>query len=496
MEGNMQAQEEVTNAAANQAAQTPAKGASSEADSLLLKAPSLKAPGMGYICLAAALGGLLFGFDTAVISGTISFVKTQYALNATSEGWFVSCGLLGCIIGVIACSFLSDKIGRKKVLIQSGIMFLISSVGCAFAPTFDLLVLARLIGGIGVGMASVVAPMYIAEFAPASSRGKMIACYQLAITVGILLAYFSNASVLALSKMPQTDAFLQYFLQKELWRPMFLIMGIPSAVFAIMLAAVPESPRWLFSVNRKEEAAGILSAVKGAETARDELIVMGETAAKHTDKQRSLSDPSLRLPLTIGIVLAILQQFCGINAIIYYGPKIFESAGIANTDALNSQVIIGVINVLFTFVAINNADKYGRKFLLLSGLTGIVASLVVCGALFYVHSNNSIVLLGSILTFIACFALSLGPITWIMINEIFPTEVRGKAVSLCTLILWLAVWVVGQFFPWLLEQAGPAVTFWTFAFCSSLNMLFSWKVVRETKNKSLEEMETLFVAPH
>jgi SP family arabinose:H+ symporter-like MFS transporter len=495
MDDDMPTQEKVTSEV-NSTISAQATVASSEADALLSKAPAIKSPGMNYICLAAALGGLLFGFDTAVISGTISFVKTQYVLNATSEGWFVSCGLLGCIIGVIACSFLSDRIGRKKILIWSGIMFLLSSLGCAFAPNFDLLVLARLIGGIGVGMASVVSPMYIAEFAPAATRGKMIACYQLAITVGILLAYFSNMLILSVSKIPQTDAFLKYFLQAELWRPMFLVMGIPSAAFAAMLLSVPESPRWLFSVNRKEEAAGILKTVKGNDTASQELTVMSETAAKHTGEQRSLADPSLRLPLLIGIVLAVLQQFCGINAIIYYGPRIFQSAGIAGGDALTFQVIIGVINVLFTFVAINNADKYGRKFLLLSGLTGIIASLVVCGALFFTNSNNSYVLLGSILTFIACFALSLGPITWIMINEIFPTEVRGRAVSLCTLILWLAVWVVGQFFPWLVETAGPAVTFWTFAFCSGLNMLFSWKVVRETKNKSLEEMENLFVAPH
>ena len=495
MEDNMQAKEAVSQGVNSVQAQSSL--AASEAESLISKAPQgKKYPSMGFICLAAAIAGLLFGFDTAVISGTIAFVTKQYSLTTGSEGWFVSCGLLGCIIGVIACSFLSDKIGRKLVLIVSGIMFLLSSIGCAFAPTFDILVIARLIGGIGVGMASAVAPMYIAEFAPASSRGKMIACYQLAITIGILLAYFSNALVLAISKTPQTDAFLKYFLQDELWRPMFLVMGIPSAAFAAMLIGVPESPRWLFSVNRKEEAAAILAGVKGTETAKIELEVMAETAAKHTDKARSLGDPSLRLPLTIGIVLAILQQFCGINAIIYYGPKIFESAGIANTDALNSQVIIGVTNVLFTFVAINNSDKYGRKALLVAGLTGIIASLVVCGALFHSGSNNSGVLLGSILTFIACFALSLGPITWIIINEIFPTEVRGKAVSLCTLILWLATWAVGQFFPWLLEKAGPAVTFWTFAFCSLLNLLFSWKVVRETKNKSLEEMESLFIAPH
>jgi SP family arabinose:H+ symporter-like MFS transporter len=449
-----------------------------------------------YICLTAAIGGLLFGFDTAVISGTISFVKTQFALTASQEGWFVSSGLLGCIIGVILTSFLSDRLGRKKVMILSGFMFLLSGFGCAFAPGFNLLVSARLVGGIGVGMASVICPMYIAEFAPATSRGRMIAYYQLAITIGILLAYFSNALLLWLSQNNIQSSFLQWVLQKETWRPMFFVMSIPSAVFMALLIKIPESPRWLFSVNKKEKADAILKSTIGSIAATKELDDMNNAALKHSDTQLSVFSKSLRLPLFIGITLAILQQFCGINAIIYYGPRIFESAGIASGNALVFQVIIGTINLLFTFVAIKNADKYGRRFLLLTGLTGIVLSLVLCGLLFYSGNSNSILLLCLILLFIACFALSLGPVTWIIINEIFPTEVRSKAVAICTFSLWSAVWIVGQFFPWLLEKAGPAVTFWAFAFFSLINLLFSWLIVKETKNKTLEEMEQLFISPH
>jgi len=452
--------------------------------------------GVTYICLTAAIGGLLFGFDTAVISGTIGFVKTQFVLTTSEEGWFVSSGLLGCIIGVIVSGFLGDRIGRKKVMILSGLMFLLSGLGCAFAPSFSLLVISRMIGGIGVGMASVVSPMYIAEFAPATSRGKMIAYYQLAITVGILLAYFSNALLLRLSQNQTHSAFLQWFLQKETWRPMFLMMSIPSVIFIAMLIKIPESPRWLFFINKKEKAAEILNAIVGPLEAGKELEGMSNAASKHTTMQPSLFDKSLRLPLLIGITLAIVQQFCGINAIIYYGPKIFESAGIASGNAFVFQVIIGTINVLFTFVAIKNADKYGRKFLLLAGLTGIVLSLILCGILFYTGSSNGILLLCLVLLFIACFALSLGPITWIIINEIFPTEVRSKAVALCTFTLWGAVWIVGQFFPWLLEKAGAAFTFWTFAFFSLVNFVFCWFIVKETKNKTLEEMEQLFISPH
>jgi SP family arabinose:H+ symporter-like MFS transporter len=449
-----------------------------------------------YICLTAAIGGLLFGFDTAVISGTLSFVKAQFALTPTEEGWFVSSGLLGCIIGVILTSFLSDRLGRKNVMIGSGLMFLLSGIGCAFAPAFDLLVIARLIGGIGVGMASVICPMYIAEFAPATSRGKMIAYYQLAITIGILLAYLSNALLLRISQNTIQSSFLQWFLQEETWRPMFFVMSIPAAVFMALLIKIPESPRWLFSVNKKERADVILKSTLGSIAATKELEDMNKAALKHSNSQLSVFSKSIRLPLFIGITLAILQQFCGINAIIYYGPSIFESAGIAKGNALIFQVIIGTINLLFTFVAIKYADKFGRRFLLLTGLTGIVLSLVLCGLLFYSGNTNSILLLCLIVLFIACFAFSLGPVTWIIINEIFPTEVRSKAVAICTFSLWSAVWIVGQFFPWLLEKAGPAITFWAFAFFSLINLLFSWRIVKETKNKTLEEMEQVFIAPH
>ena len=452
---------------------------------------------MSYICLTAAFGGVLFGFDTAVISGTISFVKSQYQLSSAAEGWFVSSGLLGCVLGVVLAGAMTDRFGRRFVLIASAIMFLLCSFGCAFAPTFDLLVLSRALGGVGVGMASVVAPMYIAEFAPATSRGRMVAYYQLAITIGILLAYFSNALILSFSQssIAQEPAWVWFF-NKEPWRPMLLAMGIPSAAFAIMLLRIPESPRWLFAVNRKDEARDILIAVKGTTEAETDLAIITKAETKKANVDRSLFEKNLRLPLLIGITLAVLSQFTGINAIIYYGPRIFESAGFVSGNALLFQVIIGVINVLFTFVAITSADKYGRRTLLMGGLTGIVISLASCALLFYLGQSSSLFLLGMIVFFIACFALSVGPCTWILINEIFPTDVRAKAVSLCTFMVWGAVWVVGQFFPWMVETVGPAVTFAIFAVLSTGNFLFCWKVVRETKNVALEDMEELFVAPH
>lgn len=443
-----------------------------------------------YICLAVAIGGLLFGFDTAVISGAISFVKIQFRLSTVSEGWLVSCGLLGSIIGVFTTGIVSDRIGRKKTIIIAAIMFFLSGFGCGFASSFTGLVLSRIIGGIGVGMASVISPMYISEFAPADKRGRMVAYYQLAITFGILLAYFSNAAILSLS----TNSASHWL--AEPWRGMFLVMSIPSFIFLLLLIKVPESPRWLVEVERRNEAQHILYTVRPKPAADKELSDIENAKKRTATHSVSLLHPSLRIPLMIGIVIAVLQQFSGINAIIYYGPNIFQSAGINTSNALLFQVIIGSVNFLATIIAIAYADKYGRKFLLKTGLAGIIISLVTCGFLFYTNHTQGVLLLVLMMAYIICFAFSIGPVTWIIINEIFPTHVRVKAVTVCTMALWMAVWLVGQFFPWMLEKAGAAFTFWAFAFFSLLNLVFSLTIVKETKGKTLEEMDEVFVAPH
>ncbi|MEO5683236.1 MAG: sugar porter family MFS transporter [Chitinophagaceae bacterium] len=441
-----------------------------------------------YICATVATGGLLFGFDTAVISGAIQPVKTQFSLNLNMEGWLVSSGLAGCIAGVLVSGLLSDRVGRRKTILLAGAMFLLSAIGCASADSVSLLIISRMIGGIGVGMASVISPMYITEFAAAEKRGRMVAYYQLAITVGILLAYFSNALL------------VHYFsgraLPLEIWRPMFLVMAVPSILFLLLLLKVPESPRWLVSTGQAVKAAAILSTVRTPADAGKELQDIVAASAKAVGKNRSLLSPAFRLPLLIGILLAVFQQFSGINAIIYYGPSIFQAAGIDSSNALLFQVIIGTVNLLATLIAIKWVDQYGRKKLLIIGLSGIVLSLICCGILFYTGHTQGPLLLVLMLLYITCFAFSLGPVTWIIINEIFPTEVRVKGVAVCTLMLWVAVWVVGQFVPWLLEKAGPAMMFWIFALFSLVNFFFSWKVVKETKGKTLEEMETVFMASH
>jgi SP family arabinose:H+ symporter-like MFS transporter len=451
---------------------------------------------MNYICIAVAMGGLLFGFDTAVISGAIGFLKLKFSLSPATEGWLVSSGLLGCITGVVVTGFLSDGMGRKKTIMLAGIMFLLSAIGCGVSSSFTFLIISRMAGGVGVGMASVVSPMYIAEFAPAGKRGRMIAYYQLAITVGILISYFSNALLVWLSRQPFESSLMQYFSGNQAWRPMFLMMAVPSIAFMMMLIKVPESPRWLTSVNRKGKAREILNSVRDPVSAAKEFKEIEQAAQRNHGKRISVLDRSVRLPLLIGIVLAVLQQFSGINAILYYGPGIFSEAGIGSGNALFFQVLIGAVNCLFTLFAIRTADRYGRKFLLITGLGGIILSLLFCGYLFYTGNQHNVLLLAMIVIFIACFAFSLGPVTWIIINEIFPAAVRAKAVSICTLALWIAVWLIGQFFPWLLEKAGPAFSFWIFAVCSMINLVFCWKVIRETKNRTLEEMEDFFVAPH
>lgn len=450
-----------------------------------------------FICTAAALGGLLFGFDTAVISGTVEAVKRQFGMSVATEGWFVSSGLLGCILGVVVAGLISDALGRKKALLLSAVLFLLSGIVCAWAASVNGLVAGRLLGGLGVGIVSVAAPMYITEFAPSKSRGSMVALYQLAITIGIVMAYFSNALMLSLSEdVSSFPLFGSWLGNGQAWRGMFLVMVVPSLLYLLFIAMVPESPRWLIAKNRTDAALKILRSVREGDASSQEYqTIVSATETKKTSN-RSVFSKAVRYPLFIGIMLAVFQQFCGINAIIYYGPKIFETAGLTTGSALQTQIVIGVVNVLFTLFAISQADKFGRRPLLLTGLAGIIVSLVVAGFCFYTGQTGGWLLVGCILLFVACFAFSLGPVTWILINEIFPTDLRVKAVSICTMAVWLSVWVIGQFFPLALSTIGPSGVFWCFAAISFLNLLFVLKLIKETKGQSLESVEMVYAGGH
>lgn len=446
-----------------------------------------------FISLAPALGGLLFGYDTAVISGTIELVQNKFDLTAAYIGWFVSCGLLGCIIGVLAAGVLSNAIGRKKVLIISGITFLLSAIGCAWAESKEVLVLARLTGGIGVGIASVVSPMYISEFAPASKRGMLVALYQLAITIGIFLAYLINAAI-ASGAGASSEGLMGMLFQQEIWRGMFVMMAIPSLLFIIIIAFIPESIRYLIKIGQIQYARRILFSTRDKAAAELEWTILNKQQDNNVSRPDGGFWKTMRFPLLIGVLLAFFQQFSGINAVIYYGPEIFKKAGIASDNALLFQSIIGGVNVLFTFVAIRKADQAGRRPLLLWGLAGLILSLFFIGVIFNTTAAPGYLLLVCMLVFIACFALSLGPVTWILINEIFPAAYRVQGVTICTLAVWLAVGILGQFFPIMLESLGTANTFWLFSFCCFLHLLFSYRYIPETKGKLLEEVEKLFIA--
>lgn len=446
---------------------------------------------LALIVVTATLGGLLFGFDTAVISGTISFVKEQFAMGSLMEGWFVSSALLGCIIGVVISGKLGNNWGRKKVMLISAALFAISAFGCAYSPDSFSLISFRLTGGLGIGMASVICPMYIAEIAPSHLRGKLVTYYQLAITVGILLAYFSNTVIQTGVKTTFTnEGWMHLIFSTQVWRAMFAVGIIPAIIFLLMVLLVPESPRWLALKKRNPEAEKVLFKISGAEHAKSELDVIQDSLKTTSNKRPAdLFKGNMKKPLFIGILLAALSQFSGINAIIYYGPTILEKAGFQLGDALGGQVTIGIVNTLFTFVAIYFIDKIGRKPLLLWGIGGAILSLLLAAVVFAANISNAWFVLIPVILFTACFSFSFGPVTWVIISEIFPTNYRSEAVAISTMSLWVANWIVGQFFPVLLHGAGASVTFLVFAGFSAYAFYITWKKIPETRGKSLEEIE-------
>lgn len=440
----------------------------------------------------AALGGFLFGFDTAVISGTIPLVKVKFGLSAVWEGWFVSSALVGCIAGVSVAGVLSDKFGRKKILLLSALLFCISAIGCASAPTYTILILYRFLGGIGVGVASMVSPLYISEISPPHLRGRMVTLYQFAITIGILSAYFINALLLGLSSNPVTTGgagMMNRIIYEEVWRGMFGSETLPAMVFFLLLLFIPESPRWLTIRGKEGVAEQILGKIAGGAVAKREISEIKETITMEKESLKQFLHPGMRLALILGISIAVLSQLSGINAIIYYGPRILNDAGFKLGDALGGQVVIGIVNVLFTLIAIWKIDKLGRRKLLIFGATGAMLSHIIIGTIFFQSVSGGYLLMVFILIFIACFAFSYGPVTWVVLSEIFPTRIRGRAMAIATLSLWAANAVLGQLVPWLLENIKTFGTFWMFAFFCLPIILIAWKVLPETKGKSLEEIE-------
>jgi SP family arabinose:H+ symporter-like MFS transporter len=436
--------------------------------------------------LVAAVGGLLFGYDTAVVAGAIGFITEKYQLSPAMTGWAASCALIGCMIGAMLAGAWSDKLGRRKVLMISAFAFAISSLGIMLPMGLPAFIVFRIIGGAGIGLASILAPMYIAEVAPAEIRGRLISIYQLGIVVGILLIYFVNAAIAAMYDHSwNVDAG---------WRWMFGSGLIPSIVFIFLLLKTPESPRWLAAQGRWDEAGDILKKINEPGKAAQELTSIREALQQEQGSFGELLKPGLRLALIIGVLLAIFSQVTGINVVMYYAPEIFKATGDGSSSALIQTILVGGINLLMTLVAIRYVDQLGRKKLLLIGAAGMTICLALVGWAFYSGSTQGYGVLIGILAYISFFAISLGPLTFVVIAEIFPNHIRGRAMSVAIFFLWLSVYIVSQTFPMLLESIGTAYTFWIYMIMSVLAFVFVWRMLPETKGKSLEEIQGMWKA--
>lgn len=440
---------------------------------------------LGYVYLissVAALGGLLFGYDTGVVAGAIIYMEKLFALDPAAVGWAVSSAIIGCVVGATFAGAISDAIGRKKSLIISAILFALCSILTAIPQNLTVFALGRIIGGLGLGIASMLSPLYIAELAPASMRGRLVSLFQLAIVTGFFIVFYVNASV----ALTHTEAWnIEYG-----WRWMFGLSIIPALGFYVMLLMVPESPRWLASKGKNDESLEILTKVNGEEVAKNELSDIQKSLSEHTEASLAeIVQPGIRVALIVGCILAFLQQVTGINAIMYYAPKIFSATGIEDSQSLLSTGLVGTVNLLFTFIALWLIDKVGRKTLLLYGVSGMAICLGVVGLAFQNQWYDSPIVLTFILLYVGCFAASMGPVTWVMISEIFPNKVRGRAMSVATTVLWAATFLVSQCFPMMLDAWGPANTFYFFMVMSVLSVWFFANHIIETKGKSLEDIE-------
>jgi sugar porter (SP) family MFS transporter len=452
------------------------------------------------ICLVATLGGLLFGYDTGVISGAIEPLTVKFALTDFLKGWASGCVLIGCASGVLLVGPISDRFGRKIAMFLAAAMFLISAIGTTIPRDIWIFIVFRFVGGVGIGIASISTPMYIAEITPAYIRGRMVAVNQIAIVGGIALTSLINYFIAHVKGDP-AQAQVQAWLAETGWRWMFATGIAPSIVFGLLLFPLPESPRWLIEKRREHKAREILSKVGGRAYADSESASMALAISGERSTWSELFSSSLRRPLILGISLAILQQITGINVFLYFGATIFKSLSKSTgVDAgLLQQIIINGSGVLFTLIAIATVDKWGRRPLMLIGAAGMGLSLLAMGALAQSRIDPAAVsgwMLACIVVYIACFGLSVGPVTWVILSEIYPTAIRGRALGLATFFLWIADYAVTQTFPildakgsWFVRQFNHAFPFYIYAvFCAVLVLLvFKW--VPETKGRSLEQIE-------
>ena len=453
-----------------------------------------------FLSVVAALGGFLFGYDTAVISGTIAQVTSLFSLDSIQQGWFVGCALVGSIIGVMCAGVLSDHFGRKKTMILSAILFTVSGVGCAISASFDQLVLYRIMGGVGIGIVSIISPLYISEVSVSKYRGQLVSLYQLAVTVGFLGAYLVNYWLLQYSFNGAADlgnATLLKIFHTEAWRGMLGMESLPAFIFFIIIFFIPESPRWLILKKKESIAQHILLRIYGNDNdVNFELNATRQAAQSETKSEwKFILKPGIFKAVLIGVAIAILGQFMGVNAVLYYGPTIFESSGLSNGDSLFYQVLVGLVNMLTTVLAMMIIDRVGRKKLVYYGVSGMIFTLILI-AFYFTKGEEfgipNVFLLVCFLLYIFCCAVSICAVIWVLLSEMYPIKVRGLAMSIAGFSLWIGTYLIGQLTPWMLENLTPAGTFILFAVMCVPYMLIIWRLVPETTGKSLEEIEKMW----
>jgi sugar porter (SP) family MFS transporter len=452
------------------------------------------------ICLVATLGGLLFGYDTGVISGAIEFLTARFDLDVVMKGWASGCVLIGCATGVLIVGPVSDRFGRKKALLLAAALFLISAIGTALPRDIWTFILFRWLGGIGIGIASMSTPMYIAEIAPAHLRGRLVSVNQIAIVGGILVVYFVNYFIARCGDQAWNEA--------TGWRWMFASGVLPSVAFALLLLGIPESPRWLVEKGRAEQAKTILTKVAGADFANAELASIRTALSAARGNWAELFSHALRRPLIVGILLAILQQVTGINVFLYFGTTIFKnmSASTGVDAGMLQQIVIGGASALSTVVAIATVDQWGRKPLMFLGAAGMGISLLAMGLMAQNIVDPTTVsgwMLLFIIVYVVCFGLSVGPVTWVILSEIYPTAIRGRALGLATFFLWMADYAVTQTFPimdakgsWFVQRFNHAFPFYVYALFCLVLILVLWAMVPETKGRTLEDIERGWASAH
>lgn len=445
------------------------------------------------ISMVSALGGLLFGYDWVVIGGAKPFYERFFEIagSPTLQAWAMSSALIGCIVGAVVSGVVSDKFGRKWPLLLSALLFTIASIGTGAANTYFIFIVFRLIGGVGIGLASALSPMYIAEVAPSAMRGRFVSLNQMTIVIGILAAQLVNMLIAEAVPVGATDEFIQASWNGQIgWRWMFYACAVPSAIFLIFALVLPESPRWLVKAGKPDKAFPTLQRIGGEEYAREEIGNIQATLDDVSEKvdYKALFNPKFRNVLIIGIVIAVFQQWCGINTVFNYAEEIFTAAGYGVSDTLFNIVITGSVNLIFTLVAMFTVDRWGRKKLMVLGSIGLGITYLLLGAAFFFELKG-IAVLSLVIIAIAIYAMSLAPITWVILSEIFPNRIRGAAMALATFALWVACFILTYTFPLLNASLGAAGTFWVYAGICLAGFVFIITRIPETKGKSLEDIE-------